>query len=128
MRLVTALALLVGATGWAGTAQAACSNLDTSWIADSFQISADDLLTLSDVGLGAYVLGYTQGLLISVRTGSDKGCVDTLSQCTSGYRMADLVDRLRRYVADNPEARQQLASQVSFDAIFGPCLESEAES
>ena len=128
MRLVMALALLVGAAGWAGTAQAACENIDRTWIADSFQIPADDLLTLSDVGLGAYLLGYTQGFLISVRTGSDRGCVDTLSQCTSGYRMADLVDRLRRYVADKPEARRQLASQVTFDAIFGPCLSNKAES
>ncbi|RYE79189.1 MAG: hypothetical protein EOP19_20500 [Hyphomicrobiales bacterium] len=128
MRLVMALALLVGTAGWAGTAQAACSSVDKGWIADSFQISADDLLTLTDIGLGAYVLGYTQGLLISVRAGSDEACVDTLSQCTSGYRMADLVDRLRRYVADKPEARQQLASQVTFDAIFGPCLSNEAES
>ena len=128
MRLGTALVLLAGTAGWAGTAQAACENIDRTWIADSFQIPADDLLTLSDVGLGAYLLGYTQGFLISVRTGSDRGCVDTLSQCTSGYRMADLVDRLRRYVMDNPEQRRQLASQVTFDAIFGPCLSNEAES
>ena len=128
MRLGMALVVLAGVTGWAGSAQAACDKIDRTWIADSFQIPADDLLTLSDVGLGAYLLGYTQGFLISVRTGSDKGCVDTLSQCTSGYRMADLVDRLRRYVADNPEQRRHLASQVTFDAIFGPCLNNEAES
>ena len=128
MRLGMALVLLAGTAGWAGAAQAACTNVDKTWIADSFQISADELLTLSDIGLGAYLLGYTQGFLISVRTGSDKACVDTLAQCTSGYRMADLVDRLRRYVLDKPEQRQQLASQVTFDAIFGPCLSNEAES
>jgi hypothetical protein len=128
MRLGMVLVMLAGSAGWAGAAQAACATVDRTWIADSFQIPADDLLTLSDVGLGAYLLGYTQGFLISVRAGSDKGCVDTLSQCTSGYRMADLVDRLRRYVADHPEQRPHLASQVTFDAIFGPCLSTQAES
>lgn len=128
MKLGMALVVLAGTAGWAGAVQAACDTIDRTWIADSFQIPADDLMTLSDVGLGAYLLGYTQGFLISVRTGSDKGCVDTLSQCTSGYRMADLVDRLRRYVADNPEQGHHLASQVTFDAIFGPCLGNEAES
>lgn len=128
MRLGIALALLAGTAGWAGTAQAACSNIDRTWIADSFQITADELMTLTDIGLGAYLLGYTQGFLISVRTGSDKACVDTLSQCTSGYRMAELVDRLRRYVADNPDQRGQLATQVTFDAIFGPCLSNKARS
>ncbi|RYE76566.1 MAG: hypothetical protein EOP19_24245 [Hyphomicrobiales bacterium] len=122
MRLVTAIVLLVGAVSWTGAAQAACANVDKGWIADSFQISASDLLTLTDIGLGAYLLGYTQGMLISVRAGSDAACVDTLSKCTSGYRVADLVDRLRRYVADNPASARQLASQVTFDAIFGPCL------
>lgn len=126
MRLVFALALLAGSAGWAGAAQAACTEVRTGWIADSFQVSADDLLSLSDVGLGAYLLGYTQGILISVRAGSDKACVDTLSHCTSGYRMADLVDRLRRYVIDNPQTGEHLASQVTFDAIFGPCLDGSA--
>ena len=128
MRLGMALVVLAGVTGWAGAAEAACENLDRTWIADSFQVSAEDLLTLSDVGLGAYLLGYTQGFLISVRTGSDKTCVDTLSECTSGYRMADLVDRLRRYVADNPAQGRELATQVTFDAIFGPCLSNKAKS
>lgn len=128
MRLGMALVMLAGMTGAASAASGACDNLDKTWIADSFQIPADDLLTLSDVGLGAYLLGYTQGFLISVRAGSDKGCVDMLSQCTSGYRMADLVDRLRRYVADNPEQGRELATQVTFDAIFGPCLSNKAKS
>ena len=31
-------------------------------------------------------------------------------------------------VADNPDSRRQLASQVTFDAIFGPCVTGEAQS
>ena len=33
-----------------------------------------------------------------------------------------LVDRLRRYVSAQPTVRDDLASRVTFDAIFGPCF------
>jgi hypothetical protein len=123
MRVLLALAVLLGIAGWTVQAQAACEDVKTGWIADSFQISAGELMTLTDVGLGAYVLGYTQGLLISVRAGSDRSCVDDLSRCTSGQSARELVDRLRRYVSERPTVRDDLASRVTFDAIFGPCFE-----
>lgn len=122
MRGLLTLAVLVGTAGWTVHAHAACDEIKTGWIADSFQISAGELLTLSDVGLAAYVLGYSQGLLISVRAGSNRSCVDDLSRCTSGQSAGELVDRLRRYVSERPTVRDDLASQVTFDAIFGPCF------
>lgn len=122
MRVLLALAVLLGTVGWAASAQAACEDVRTGWIADSFQISAGELMTLTDVGLAAYVLGYTQGLLISVRAGSDRACVDDLAHCTNGQSTAELVNRLRRYVSNNPTVRDDLASRVTFDAIFGPCF------
>lgn len=121
MRVLLALAVLLGTAGWTASAEAACEDVRTGWIADSFQISAGELMTLTDVGLAAYVLGYTQGLLISVRTGSDRACVDDLARCTSGQSTAELVNRLRRYVSNDPTLRDDLASRVTFDAIFGPC-------
>lgn len=124
MRLLWALTVLAGTAGFAAPAQAACESLQDGWIADSFQISAGDLMTLSDVGLAAYVLGYSQGLLISVRAGSDRGCVDDLARCTSGQSAQELVDRLRRYLSERPNMRDDLASRVTFDAIFGPCFEA----
>ena len=122
MRGLLTLAVLVCTAGWTVQAHAACEEVRTGWIADSFQISAGELMTLSDVGLAAYVLGYTQGLLISVRAGSDRACVDDLSRCTSGQSAGELVDRLRRYVSAQPTVRDDLASRVTFDAIFGPCF------
>ena len=122
MRGLLTLAVLMGTAGWTSQAYATCDEIKTGWIADSFQISAGELMTLSDVGLAAYVLGYTQGLLISVRAGSNRSCVDDLSRCTSGHRAGELVDRLRRYVSERPTVRDDLASRVTFDAIFGPCF------
>jgi hypothetical protein len=122
MKGLLTLAVLVGTAGWSAQAHAACEDIKSGWIADSFQVSAGELMTLSDMGLAAYVLGYTQGLLISVRAGSDRACVDDLSKCTRGQSAGELVDRLRRYVSARPTARDDLASRVTFDAIFGPCF------
>jgi hypothetical protein len=122
MRGLLTLVVLMGTAGWTSQVHAACDEIKTGWIADSFQISAGELMTLSDVGLAAYVLGYSQGLLISVRAGSNRSCVDDLSRCTSGQSAGDLVDRLRRYVSERPTVRDDLASRVTFDAIFGPCF------
>ena len=122
MKRWMALAALCAVTGWSTTAQAACETLPSPVLADNFQITAGELLSLSDVALGVYVLGYSQGVLISVLAGSDRACVDTLSKCTNGRTTGDLVDRLRAYVADRPERHNQLASRVTFDAIFGACF------
>jgi hypothetical protein len=130
MRGVLALVALMATAGWSAEAHAACEEIKSGWIADSFQVSAGELMTLSDVGLAAYVLGYTQGLLISVRAGSSRSCVDDLSRCTRGQSAGELVDRLRRYVSERPTVRDDLASRVTFDAIFGPCyalLQEEEE-
>jgi hypothetical protein len=127
MKLVMGLALLLAAGGWSGAAAASCEDLPTGWIAESFQISAGELMTLTDIGLGAYVIGYTQGILISGRAGSNAACVDDLSRCTRGQSVADLVDRLRRYVSERPTVRDDLASRVTFDAIFGPCFVAEQD-
>lgn len=118
-RVICGLVLLVGTMG---CAQAACEDIKTRWIADSFNINASDLLTLSDVGLAAYVMGYTQGLFISVRAGSDMECVTVLTECTGNHTLAELVDRLRTYVANRPEALNERGSTVTFDAIFGACF------
>lgn len=125
MKLVLALAVACGMAGWASTAEAACEKLPSPVLADNFRITAGDLMTLSDVALGVYVLGYSQGILISVLAGSDKACVDTLSKCTNGRTTGELVDRLRSYVAARPERQNQFASRVTFDAIFGACFTAE---
>lgn len=122
MRVLLALALLMGTAGWVSSAQAACEDVKALGIADSFQITAGDLLTLSDLGLGAYVMGYTQGVFISVLAGSDKDCVDTLNLCTGDKTVGELAYQLRSYVAADPERLGQRASRVTFDAIFGACF------
>lgn len=124
MRFLMALVLLAGTAGWASGAQAACDGVKGGWVADNFQISTTELLTLSDVGLAAYIMGYSQGVLISVLAGTDKACIDALHQCTRNHTLGELAYQLRRYVADRPELGAHLASEVTFDAIFGPCFES----
>lgn len=122
MQRALALAATLVLTSWSLPVQAACEDLPSPILADNFRITAGELMTLSDLALGIYVMGYTQGVLISVLAGSDTDCVDTLSKCTNGRTTGELVDRLRRYLADDPARAKHFASRVTFDAIFGPCF------
>lgn len=117
MARALALAATMVLAIWALPAQAACEDLPAPILADNFRITAGELMTL-----GVYVMGYTQGVLISVLAGSDTDCVDRLSKCTNGRTTGELVDRLRRYVADDPARARHFASRVTFDAIFGTCF------
>jgi hypothetical protein len=122
MTKALALAAAMVLACWSAPARAECEDLPSPILADNFRITAGELMTLSDLALGVYMMGYSQGVLISVLAGSDTVCVDRLAKCTNGRTPGELVDRLRRYVADEPARANQFASRVTFDAIFGACF------
>lgn len=106
---------------WSETAHAQCSD-PTNMLTPDGYLDGAQLLSLSDQELGGYVVGFVNGVLVSVVAGAERDCVQAINTCVAGKSVPDLMLAVHRFLADRPNSKRERAALVTFNAIFGPCF------
>jgi hypothetical protein len=118
-RAVTVLLLMLGAT-LATPAAAQCVDPGVVTVPNGY-LTGERLQQLSNSELAGYVVGFINGALFSVVTGSDARCIEQIDLCIAGRSPAALAAAVRRYLALRPDFVVGPAARATWNAIFAEC-------
>ena len=82
-----------------------------------------DCVRLSDNEIEAYMVGVTDGLLVSPVVGASESCILHYHKCMQGMTNYQLGAVLRKWLKENPERWHQGCNIASWRAIHEMCAE-----
>lgn len=110
--------------GLASPAQAECRLPAVPLTPDGY-FTGQNLLAADDEALATYLAGYINGMTFAVVLGASEECVRQANTCLATLKAGDMVRAVRGYIAADPRRLAQLASTLTFNALFGPCFGTE---
>lgn len=85
-------------------------------------LTGADIADSTEVSLRGYLIGFINGLQISVVMGARPNCIVLMHSCIANRDLSDLTRQLVLYVRERPEMLKETADVVTFNAIFGKCV------
>lgn len=90
-------------------------------IPDAYLTGAD-IAEATEATVRSYLVGFFNGLSISVVIGSRPDCVQLMHACIARYDLGDMSRQLLLYVRERPERLTENANIVTYNAIFRDCI------
>ena len=102
MKPVASMLIAIVLALFAAPAAAQCTDPGVIDVPNGY-LTGERLLRLSDGELAGYVVGFINGALFSVVTGSEPACIEQLELCIAGRSPAAIAVAVRRYLGPRPD-------------------------
>lgn len=85
-------------------------------------LTGADLAAMSDEALDGYLFGFLNGFIFSVIFGAERECIEQAHKCIAYLQGSVVIDRIRKYIEEDPRRLESSAAQLGFLAMFRGCV------